>query len=709
MKSQPTPRPLRRSRWIYAGLATGILVLLAWPSINRFRKWPPLTEGQGASPGSKPQAEVPMPVPQAATPPPVTPEPENRLKALLAQGRQSREQGNLAEAAGKIREATTLDPDNPSLLAELAGIYETSGSPDDAAEQWRTIEKMGDVAGSYFTLAVEKLKAREERQTPPPPDPAKASKESPYANTLGMKFAPVTITGGPTDGQRVLFCIWETRVQDYELFARETKRDWPKPGFDQDPTHPAVMMDWNDAKDFCQWLTKRENSLGQLAESKRYRLPTDHEWSCAVGIGDRENAVQTPAEKDKKIPGVFPWGSRWPPPPGAGNYSGEEAVPHADWRDQKVITGYRDGYANTAPFGSFTANPLGIFDLGGNVWEWCEDSWSAGNSQRTLRGASFIISTREILQSSARHHLPAATRADSAGFRCVLADEVRLVRSSLPAPLNSPDYEWLEPENLGPGVNSAKDEYALGISDDGLVIVLSSTQRGKRHLLECRRKTVMDQFGEAVLIKELAATGAASSPFLSADGLTLLYSSSQHNRQSGKALIYETHRKSRESPWAVPSHIVLPGGSFSDIGPRLSADGLELWFASNRPGGHGGFDVWRARRAESGGPFGQPENLGGGVNTDADEFFPRAGLDGRMVIYFRERNGSEQRIMEAAQDESGVWTSKPVSLPFNERAQSPTLSADGLILYFASERPGGFGGWDLWQIRRVPKKKDGTQ
>ena len=156
------------------------------------------------------------------------------------------------------------------------------------------------------------------RESPPPPRP--------WVNSLGMKFVPVPITGGPTDGKRVLFSIWETRVQDYEVFASETKREWPNSASVRDATHPAVNVSWEDATAFCAWLTERERKVGRLGANEVYRLPSDHEWSCAVGVGAEEDATKTPSEKNARIGNVYPWGAVWPPPAGAGNFRGEECA-----------------------------------------------------------------------------------------------------------------------------------------------------------------------------------------------------------------------------------------------------------------------------------------------------------------------------------------------------------------------------------------------
>jgi hypothetical protein len=177
-----------------------------------------------------------------------------------------------------------------------------------------------------FTLYLERAAPIATRSITPD-DLAKATKASPFTNSLGMKFVPVPVTGGPKGGERLLFSMWETRVQDYDVFVRDTKPAWGSPEFSQGPTHPAVMVSWADARAFADWLTARERQEHKLPASAVYRLPTDREWSCAVGIGDRESADLIPEQKYQKVAGIFPWGQKWPPPPRSGNYWSEELRP----------------------------------------------------------------------------------------------------------------------------------------------------------------------------------------------------------------------------------------------------------------------------------------------------------------------------------------------------------------------------------------------
>ena len=245
--------------------------------------------------------------------------------------------------------------------------------------------------------------------------PSGATKEHPFVNSLGIKFVPVP-------GTDVLFSVWETRVKDYQAFCDATGRSWEKPSFQQTADHPAVNVSWEDAMAFCEWLSKKEG--------KTYRLPTDLEWSCAVGIGDREDAAATPKSKDMEIDKVFPWGEQWPPPNEAGNYCGQEcktpaalaALKAAGYDPSKwpVIEGFDDGNVFTAAVGSFRPNGLGIYDLGGNVWEWCQDEYEPGSASRVLRGGSWDLSGRDYLLSSNRGDFDPDGRRVDVGFRAVV-------------------------------------------------------------------------------------------------------------------------------------------------------------------------------------------------------------------------------------------------------------------------------------------------
>jgi hypothetical protein len=231
----------------------------------------------------------------------------------------------------------------------------------------------------------------------------------PWENSLGMKFMPVG---------DVLMAIWPTRVQDYDAFCAATGRARPVPDFTQDGTHPAVRVNWEDATAFCQWLTEKEISAGQIEEGQSYRLPSDLEWSDGDGLP--EEGGSTPEERDGKVRD-FPWGKQWPPPAGAGNFADSAG------RRTGAIPGYHDGFAQTSPVGSFAANRLGLFDMTGNVWQWCRDSYKGSavgaRDWGVLRGGSWATALSSELRSSYRNVIDRAERDVIYGFRCVLVAE----------------------------------------------------------------------------------------------------------------------------------------------------------------------------------------------------------------------------------------------------------------------------------------------
>jgi formylglycine-generating enzyme required for sulfatase activity len=263
-----------------------------------------------------------------------------------------------------------------------------------------------------------------------------AAKHQPWVNSLGMRFVPVP-------GTQIWFSIWDTRVQDFKAFVNETRYDatkgmwsitkegwkpreatWESPGFTQGWGYPVVGVSWNDAKAFCAWLTKKEHAVGQLPKEIGYRLPTDNEWSVAVGLGYEDG--NTPQEKDggllhRKLDGIYPWGREWPPPSGAGNYFGEEAeVGDQPWAGL-AIRGYNDGWPRTSQVGAFTANRFGLYDMGGNVWQWCEDLYGSDGVSRVLRGGSWAYDYPWNLRSARRNYENQGYRRDHIGFRCVVA------------------------------------------------------------------------------------------------------------------------------------------------------------------------------------------------------------------------------------------------------------------------------------------------
>jgi formylglycine-generating enzyme required for sulfatase activity len=225
-----------------------------------------------------------------------------------------------------------------------------------------------------------------------------------------MRFVPV-------DGTSVMFSVFETRDVDFDQFVKETGLQWTPPDAETGGEYPAANVTWDDAAAFCAWLTQREHGKGLLPSIRRYRLPTDAEWSIAAGIQQDGNG--TPAEKSALGILGYVWGSNWPPPPGAGNFAGEEAPVDKSEPDM-FIAGYTDGFPRLAPVGKFSATALGLHDMAGNVLEWCEDWYDASHRGCVARGGSWLSGDARSLAVTHRSEVPPRAGLDVTGFRCVL-------------------------------------------------------------------------------------------------------------------------------------------------------------------------------------------------------------------------------------------------------------------------------------------------
>ncbi len=233
-----------------------------------------------------------------------------------------------------------------------------------------------------------------------------------FTNSLGMKFVPVP-------DANIMTCIHETRKQDYAAFASENPdadSSWKAPATKEGvlvsdaDDHPVVMVNWSDAVAFCAWLSKKEN--------KEYRLPSDREWSLAVGIGRDEKDGETPQTLNAKVRDEYPWGKKWPLPKDSGNYA--DLSTKSRLPDYQTISEYTDGFPTTAPVMKFKPNKIGIYDLGGNVWEWTQDWFNGENRERVLRGASWYYREEGGLLSSYRSRRSPVDRNLYCGFRCVI-------------------------------------------------------------------------------------------------------------------------------------------------------------------------------------------------------------------------------------------------------------------------------------------------
>jgi len=132
--------------------------------------------------------------------------------------------------------------------------------------------------------------------------------------------------------------------------------------------NPVANVSWSDAVQYCNWLSKKEGRTPVYKQefgkwvpvypfTDGYRLPTEAEWVWAIRYAEQA------------LPRKYPWGKDWPPPKDKGNFadvSSRELVP-------TIIPSFNDGYASTAPVGTYPPNASGIHDGGGNVAEWVND------------------------------------------------------------------------------------------------------------------------------------------------------------------------------------------------------------------------------------------------------------------------------------------------------------------------------------------------
>ena len=159
--------------------------------------------------------------------------------------------------------------------------------------------------------------------------------------------------------------------------------------------------------------------------------------------------------------------------------------------------------------------------------------------------------------------------------------------------------------------------------------------------------------------------------------------------------------------WTRPVNVGKPVNSkHNETTPVVSADGLTLYFASDRPGGFGDRDIWMSTRKNAGSRWGRPRNLGRSVNSSTLDYAPAVSTDGLTLLFTSDRLGGVGKRdlwMCARRDSNSSW-GKAVNLGPSinspEADVQPVLSRDGLTLMFNSGRAGGLPGYRGWVTRR---------
>ena len=203
--------------------------------------------------------------------------------------------------------------------------------------------------------------------------------------TVGQWRAFVEETGFKTEAEKGDGAyVWTGGI-----YEKKVGYYWDKPSFAQTDSHPVTCVSWNDSQAFIKWLSEKEK--------KSYALPTEAQWEYACRAGAKSARY---------------WGDEPIAACSHGNVAdGTVKKQFARW----TTHGCEDGYVYTAPVGSFKPNSLGLYDMLGNVWEWCRDKcrWKgkvvtytyrsgiknplgSKGSSRVVRGGAWSASPRDV-------------------------------------------------------------------------------------------------------------------------------------------------------------------------------------------------------------------------------------------------------------------------------------------------------------------------
>ena len=189
-------------------------------------------------------------------------------------------------------------------------------------------------------------------------------------------------------------------IQYHGVWILDPTKGWQHPGFSQTEQDPVVCVSWNDAQDYVRWLNEKAHVSSYDTAPDPYRFPTGEEIEYAT-------------RADTTTP--YYWGDT--PRRDAANYGKENCLPCGPTKEGS------DHWLFTSPVGSFPANPWGLYDMAGNVWQWAQSCRSDPKASppkechyQILHGGSWLTNS-EYLQSGERSSTTVEHRNNEIGFR----------------------------------------------------------------------------------------------------------------------------------------------------------------------------------------------------------------------------------------------------------------------------------------------------
>ncbi|WP_316829326.1 OmpA family protein [Pedobacter aquatilis] len=258
-----------------------------------------------------------------------------------------------------------------------------------------------------------------------------------------------------------------------------------------------------------------------------------------------------------------------------------------------------------------------------------------------------------------------------------------------------------KPTNLGKGVNTADAEYFPTLTADGETLIFTRQVNGNEDFWTSQFKNNSWNLATPLSSRINTSQYNEGAQTISPDGKYLFFTGCNRPDGLGRCDIYVSHREGKD--WGEPYNIGKPVNSeYWESQPAISPDGRTLYFISNRPGGSGGYDIWKSTITDDA-KWGPAINLGPQINTPYDENTPFLHADGK-TLYFSSDGWpgfGNKDIFYSRMDDAGNFQ-KPENMgyPINsfDDENGLIVSADGNYGLFSSNLKDGYGAQDIYSF-----------